>query len=131
MQDNADNSADRTGAARIMIMDNHEISRAACRALLHAEGLDIAADAPANQNALAAARTLRPDVVIIDVAPTADDGLDIARRLRALPDPPSVILISSADRSHFGSQLEGYQFLPKADLCATAIAGLSQHRERA
>jgi DNA-binding NarL/FixJ family response regulator len=54
---------------RIMLVDDYEISRAACRALLRAEGVDVVADLRASDDALAAARTLRPEVVIADVTP--------------------------------------------------------------
>ena len=33
-----------TRPTRVMIIDDHEISRAACRALLRAEGIDVTAD---------------------------------------------------------------------------------------
>jgi hypothetical protein len=61
-------------------------------------------------------------VVIIDVIPADDTGFRIARRLASLPDPPAVMLASSADRSQFGSQLDGYRFIAKADICAQATA---------
>ena len=96
---------------RIMIIDDHEISRAACCALLRTEGIDVVG-AAADDEAIAAAATLRPDAAIVDVTPTVGSGLDIARRLRAQPDQPAVVLTSSADRS-------------------TAIGGLFNHRERA
>ena len=36
-----------------------------------------------------------------------------------------VILTSSADRALFGTQVNGYRFLAKADISATAIAALA------
>ncbi len=115
---------------RIMIIDDHEISRAACCALLRTEGIDVVG-AAADDEAIAAAATLRPDAAIVDVTPTVGSGLDIARRLRAQPDQPAVVLTSSADPTRFGSQLDGYLFIAKADICSTAIGGLFNHRERA
>ena len=47
----------------------------------------------------------------------------MARRLRALPDPPDVVLTSSAAPAEFGARLEGHRFVAKAGLCATAIRG--------
>jgi DNA-binding NarL/FixJ family response regulator len=113
--------ADGTRSTRIMIIDDHEISRAACRALLRTEGIDVVADVAAGDPAIAAAAALRPDVVVIDVSPSADDGFGMARRLRALPDPPDVVLTSSAEPAEFGGRLEGHSFVAKAGLCATAI----------
>jgi DNA-binding NarL/FixJ family response regulator len=90
---------------RVIIIDDHEITRAACTALLRAEGLDVIADLGASGQALTATRMLRPDVAIIDVTPAAATGFGIADRLRALPIPPFVILTSSTDRARFGARL--------------------------
>jgi DNA-binding NarL/FixJ family response regulator len=113
--------ADGTRRARIMIIDDHEIFRAACRALLRTEGIDVVADMAAGDEAVAAAAMLRPDVVVVDVSPSAGDEFGMVRRLRALPDPPDVVLTSSADPAEFGGRLEGHSFVAKAGLCAMAI----------
>lgn len=108
-----------------MIIDDHDISRAACRALLRTEGLNVTADLRTSGDVLAAARAAQPDVVIIDVTPATNTGFAIAHGLRALPTPPVVILTSSADRAQFGARVNGYRFLAKADIGATAIAALA------
>lgn len=116
---------------RIMIVDDHEISRAACRALLRAEGADVVAAVRAGEHALAAARALRPEVVIVDVTPEADTGFDIARRLRALqPAPPAILMTSSTDRTRFGRRLDHFPFVAKADIGAAAVARLARSGNR-
>ena len=122
-------SPGRNDALRIMIIDDHEISRAAFCALLRSEGADVVADLGAGHDAVAMARALRPEAVIVDVTPAAGTGFGIARRLRALPAPPIVILTSSTDRTRFGSQLDGHVFITKADICSAAIAQLARSRE--
>ena len=113
-----------------MIIDNHEISRAAFCALLRSEGVDVLADLSAGRDALAMAMALRPEVIIVDVTPAADTGFGIARRLRALlPAPPIVILTSSTDRTRFGARLDGHAFIAKADICSAAIARLARSPE--
>jgi len=107
-------------AARILIVDDHEISRAALRALLRTEGIDVA-DVRTGDAAITATIAFHPDVVIVDVAPADPAGFQIARRLQALPDAPAVVLTSSHSRHQFGSQLGHYPFVAKADLCARAI----------
>jgi DNA-binding NarL/FixJ family response regulator len=129
MRTSAPGSAGHSKTTRIMIVDDHEISRAACRALLHAEGIDVVADVGASGHVLSTARELRPEVVIVDVTPSADTGLYIARRLRALPDPPAVLITSSSDRSQFGRQLDRFRFVAKADISAAAIARLASAPE--
>ena len=114
-----------------MIIDDHEISRAAFCALLRSEGADVVGDLNIDYDSLAMARALRPDVIIVDVTPAADTGFAIARRLRALPPaPPIVILTSSTDRTRFGAQLDGHVFIAKADICSAAIARLARSPER-
>jgi DNA-binding NarL/FixJ family response regulator len=110
---------------RIMIIDDHEISRAAIRGLLRAEGIDVIADFNAGGHALAAARALHPEVVIVDVVPAAETGFGIALALCGLPAPPVVILTSSADRAQFGVKISSYRFVAKADITATVIADLA------
>ena len=113
-----------------MIIDDHEISRAAFCALLRSEGADVVGDLNVDHNALAMARALRPEVVIVDVTPAADTGFSIARRLRALlPAPPIVILTSSTDRTRFGARLDGHEFIAKADIRSAAIARLVRSSE--
>ena len=119
----------RASAMRIMIIDDHEISRAAFCALLRSEGVDVVADLSASHDAPATARTLNPEVVIVDVTSAADAGFAIARQLRALPAPPIVILTSSTDRTRFGARLDGHLFIAKADICAAAIAPLARAPE--
>ena len=63
---------------RVIIIDDHEITRAAYTALLRAEGTDVIADLRASGRALTAARIHRPDVAIIDVTPAADTGFGLS-----------------------------------------------------
>ena len=127
MRTGAPGSPSRNDALRIMIIDNHEISRAAFCALLRSEGVDVLADLSAGRDALAMARALRPEVIIVDVTPAADTGFGIARRLHALlPAPPIVILTSSTDRTRFGARLDGHVFIAKADISSAAIARLAR-----
>jgi CheY-like chemotaxis protein len=118
--DAASAPAGRTRPTRILLVDDHEISRAALRALLRTEGLDVA-DVPAGDAAITAAIAFRPDVVIVDVTPANPAGFLTARQLQALPAAPLVVLTSSASRRRFGAQLERHPFIAKADLCARAI----------
>ena len=108
---------------RILIVDDHEISRAALRALLRTEGADVA-DVGTGDAAITAAVAFRPDVAIVDVTPADPTGFLLARRLRALPGAPAIVFTSSTSRCRFGSQLNGHQFVAKADLCARRIARL-------
>jgi CheY-like chemotaxis protein len=104
---------------RILIVDHHEVSRAACAALLRTEGL-IVADVASLAGLLARARLLTPDLVLIDATPGAAVGWAVSR-VRALPSPPMVLLTSSAQPDQLHPSLASLPFLPKADICAREI----------
>jgi DNA-binding NarL/FixJ family response regulator len=123
---------------RLMLVDDHEVSRAACRALLRTEGVCVVADLRLDDAVIETAERLRPDAAIIDVTPADDRPLALARRLEALPHAPVVLLISSADPRKFDPALAGMTFIPKAGICAAEVLGAlrgrlvpqDQHRTR-
>ena len=107
---------------RVLLVDDDEVSRAACRALLRTEGVDVVEDLAIDDQAVAAARALSPEVVIVDVTPGCDDAHRTARRLRSLPDAPMVLLTSSADRSRLYQRLDEFPFVAKADIRPAPLA---------
>jgi DNA-binding NarL/FixJ family response regulator len=111
----------RPNGVRVVIVDDHAISRAACRALLRTEGLEVLADVDAGEDALTAVRELAPNIVLVDVTPGDPVGIDIARRIKGLPGAPRVVVMSCAERASFGAELDGMIFLAKADVCAAAL----------
>jgi CheY-like chemotaxis protein len=100
---------------RVLLVDDHEISRAAVSALLRTEGADVASTGT-DDTAIAVAIGFRPAVAIVDVTPADATGFRIADLLRALPDGPTVVLTSSVSRHRFASRLGNYRFVAKADL---------------
>jgi len=105
---------------RVLLVDDHEISRVAISALLRTEGADVAG-AGTGEAAIAVAIAFRPAVAVVDVTPADATGFRIADGLRALPDGPAVVLTSSVDRRRFASRLGNYRFVAKADLCVQNI----------
>jgi CheY-like chemotaxis protein len=73
MQPPTGNARSGSRAARILIVDDHEISRAALRALPRTEGIDVAG-VQTGDPAITAAIAFRPDVVIVDVTPPTPPG---------------------------------------------------------
>jgi CheY-like chemotaxis protein len=110
----------RNGALRVLIVDGHEISRAAQTALLRTEGLDVL-DIDPDCDAVAVARALQPQVVVIDAGATAEGAGMLVRALRALPRAPAVVLTSSGDPSPLDCAVAEFTFVAKADICAAAI----------
>ena len=81
----------------ILIVDDHVQFRATARALLECDGFEVVGEAPTGAAGLDAARTLQPDVVLLDVRLPDIDGFAMAERLTAGGQGPAVILTSSSD----------------------------------
>ena len=113
---------------RILIVDDHPLTRDALAALLAQGGFDVVGEAADGAEALRAVEELHPDVVLLDVQLPDIDGFDVAARLtKTNSHAPAVVLTSSRDGSDFGP-LVAYSgargFVPKAELSAEALAGL-------
>ncbi|MEU8193457.1 response regulator transcription factor [Microbispora amethystogenes] len=71
---------------RVVLADDQALIRSGLRALLTAEpGLDVVAEAGDGQQALAAARAHRPDVIVMDIRMPVLDGLAATRAIAADP----------------------------------------------
>jgi DNA-binding NarL/FixJ family response regulator len=86
---------------RVLLVDDERLVRVALQHILDsgsAEGISVvgACDGPA---ALATAVAARPDLVLLDVHMPAMDGLTVLRRLRALPEPPVVAMLTALGTS--------------------------------
>ena len=111
----------------VLIVDDHPSFRASARALLEAEGFDVVGEAADGEEAIAEARRLRPDVVLLDVQLPDVDGFAIAERLTADGSPAAVVLISSREAAAYGPRLEAAPakgFIAKRKLSGEALAAL-------
>jgi DNA-binding NarL/FixJ family response regulator len=121
MQHEAPSRRSQPEQLRVLLIDDHEVSRAACQALLRTEGINVVADLPVGEDALAAAVELHPDAAILDVTPNDEYALQLARRLGSLRRPPTVVLTSSASRTVLDTKLDGLPFIAKSVLCGSEI----------
>jgi DNA-binding NarL/FixJ family response regulator len=114
---------------RVLIVDPHASFRCACKALLQTEGLAVEADLERYEGAKDVATTLRPDVVLIDVSPPQTEGLELARRLSALAQPPAIVLMSASPSDAILTSSAGADlFLVKAGITGGAIAQAARER---
>jgi DNA-binding NarL/FixJ family response regulator len=84
---------------RILLVDDHPVVRAGLRALVEGQDdLTVVAEAHDLASAEKAAVLDRPDVVLMDLSLGAGPGgAEVTARLRALPQPPEVLVLTTYD----------------------------------
>lgn len=115
-------------AATVLIVDDHAGFRSSARVLLEAEGFDVVGEATDGASALAAARALAPELVLLDVALPDMDGFAVCDALLEDGAGPIVVLTSSRDVSSYRRRLErspARGFIPKSELSGAALAALA------
>jgi two-component system nitrate/nitrite response regulator NarL len=118
---------DQCVRATVLIVDDHAGFRRFARRLLEADGFVVVGEASDGASAVAAARTLRPQLVLLDVLLPDMDGFEVADALAREPVPPLVVLTSSRDASDLAMRLEraaATGFVHKSELSGPALAAL-------
>ncbi|MBX7233548.1 MAG: response regulator transcription factor [Caldilineales bacterium] len=83
---------------RILIVDDHAVVRKGLAMVLRLESdFEVVGEAGNGQQALALARTQRPDLVLLDLILPGMDGVQIARALRALLPAVRILVLSGAE----------------------------------
>jgi two-component system response regulator EvgA len=112
---------------RILIVDDNAGFRLQARAMLQADGFEVIGESEDGTSGLAAARSLRPDLVLLDIGLPDVEGFDVARALAVDGPPPFVVLTSSREASSYGPRLASSRvigFIPKDELSGAAIRAL-------
>ncbi|NUW31627.1 response regulator transcription factor [Nonomuraea sp. SMC257] len=82
----------------MLIADDQAMIRAGLRLVVGTQpDLAVLGEASDGERAVELARSLRPAVVLLDIAMPRLDGLEAARRILAAPEPPRVIMLTTYD----------------------------------
>jgi DNA-binding NarL/FixJ family response regulator len=85
---------------RILIVDDHPMMREGLRTLISREqDLSVCGEAETASEALDAAVTLKPDLVLVDITLPGRNGLELIKDLRAVDPALPILVISMHDES--------------------------------
>jgi DNA-binding NarL/FixJ family response regulator len=95
-------------ATRVLVVDDHPITRAALTGLLEQNGFSVVAEADEGGAAIDRARELQPDLVLLDLAMPDMNGLEALPRIRAAaPDSEVVVLTASGSDDDLLAAIRG------------------------
>jgi len=112
---------------KVLIVDDEPPARERLRALLaEIDEVEVIGEAANGAEALSHTHDLAPDVVLLDVRMPGMDGLEAARHLNVLEEPPAVIFTTAYDEyavEAFAAHAVGYLLKPvrKEQLAASLI----------
>ncbi|MBV6695782.1 response regulator transcription factor [Kitasatospora aureofaciens] len=88
---------------RVVVADDQALVRTGFRLILESEGIEVVAEAEDGEQAIAAVRRTRPDVVLMDIRMPGLDGLEATRRILSdtVDDPPRVIMLTTFDLDQY------------------------------
>jgi RNA polymerase sigma factor (sigma-70 family) len=92
---------------RVVIVDDQLLVRSGFTMILAAEGIEVAGQAGNGEEAIAAVRRLRPDVVLMDIRMPVLDGLEATRRILAeapvtpAGQPVRVVMLTTFDLDQY------------------------------
>jgi DNA-binding NarL/FixJ family response regulator len=93
---------------RILIVDDHPLTRDALAGLLAQNGFDVVGQAGSGEEAIIQAGELKPDLVLLDLSMPEMDGLTaLPRVLAAAPDAEVVVLTASEDEHNLLGAIRG------------------------
>jgi two-component system nitrate/nitrite response regulator NarP len=115
--------------ARVLLADDHELVRRLLRRALAAHPhLELVGEAADGSEALALARELAPDVVVLDLAMPELDGLQVAGALRSHGASCAILVFSDQDAEQAALAAGADRYLGKAagfEAAAQAVAELA------
>jgi len=116
---------------RVLVVDDEPPARERLKQLLaELPDTELAGEAGSGEEALAVAAETRPDVVLLDIRMPGMGGLEAARHLASLTDPPAVVFTTAYEQhalEAFDVQASGYLLKPiRRERLASALERLKR-----
>jgi DNA-binding NarL/FixJ family response regulator len=125
VHDGAMNETTRV-TVRVLIVDDQMPFREASRMVVEmTDGFEVVGEAQSGLEALGIVARLCPDLVLMDIQMPGIDGIETTRRIRALPDPPVVVVMStheSGDYAGIAIEAGAIGFVPKSQFGFDTLA---------
>jgi DNA-binding NarL/FixJ family response regulator len=87
---------------RVLVADDQALVRGGFRLILDLqEDIEVVGEASDGHAAIEQARSLRPDVILMDIRMPGLDGLEATRQLLTAADPPHVLMLTTFDLDQY------------------------------
>jgi len=113
---------------RVLLVDDQALVRTGFRMILdETDDIEVVGEAADGASAVHAVASTRPDLVLMDVRMPNVDGIEATRRIRALPSPPKVLILTTFDLDEYvysGLRAGASGFLLKDTLAADLVSAV-------
>src|SRR5919107_3703734 len=97
-----DKTSEPTGKISVLLADDHTMFRQGLAGILASYGgVEVLGEVPNDPDALRLVRALEPDVVIMQVQMPFERAKESLERMRALPHPPKVIVVTMFEEPRY------------------------------
>jgi DNA-binding NarL/FixJ family response regulator len=116
---------------RILIVDDHEIVREGVRGLIRRSrpNWEITGEATSGKEAIEAVKTIRPDVVVLDITMPEMSGLEAAAHIAGLSPRPRVLIFTMHESERLSAevrQAKAQGYVLKSEAARNLIRAIEQ-----
>jgi DNA-binding NarL/FixJ family response regulator len=125
-----DATSQRSSRRRIFLVDDHPLVREGLTKLINQEpDLCVCGEAEEAGKAQDGILHARPDAVIIDLSLQGDSGLELIKRVQAMPRPPPILVLSMHDEAFYAERAlraGALGYVMKRESSGKVVAGLRE-----